>query len=174
MIMMSNEKAIQMLFESYREAHPKFDYISKNFTLTEMTKSSTASRLNIRNNPNDYQIFCMSCLARRILEPIRKHFGIPFSPNSAYRSKALNKAIGGSETSQHCQGEAVDIEIPRLSNLELFLWIKDNLNYDQLILEHHKKEISDSGWVHVSTKLIKSENRKEILINNGRGYKKYE
>ena len=70
-----------------------------------------------------------------MLEPIRVHYGMPFRPNSGYRSEALNKEIGGSSKSQHCTGEAVDLEVPGVSNYDLALWVEENLDFNQLILE---------------------------------------
>jgi len=111
--------------------------LTPNFTLEELTVTSTG----LRNNPNPAQIKCLTQLAKHILEPIRAKFGA-FSPNSAFRSVAVNKTVGGSTTSQHLRGEAVDITHPKVSNKELAKWIKNNLQYDQLILEE--------TWVHVS------------------------
>ena len=91
----------------------------------------------------------MKILCETILQPIRDHFG-PISINSGYRGVVLNKTIGGSWKSQHCEGKAVDIECPGTSNRHVANWIADNCTYDQIILEFHDREIFDSGWVHVS------------------------
>ena len=98
------------------------------------------------------------------MEPIRENYGIPFSPNSAYRSPKLNNAVGSSHKSQHLKGQAVDIEIPSIDNYQLAQWIRNNLDFDQLILEFYNGEPS-SGWVHVS---FAEENRKQLLTFNGK------
>jgi len=106
-------------------------------------------------------------LAGKILEPVRKQYGIPFSPSSGYRSIELNRAIGSKDTSQHTKGEAVDFEVPGVSNYELACWVRDNLEYDQLIREFGVPGDPSSGWVHVSLK--GSGNRKECLTINKSG-----
>ena len=123
--------------------------LSKNFTLAEFTKSRIALKQNIENTPTDEHIENMKILCETILQPIRDHFG-PISINSGYRGIVLNKTIGGSLKSQHCEGKAVDIECPGTSNRHVAIWITDNCTYDQIILEFHDPEIFDSGWVHVS------------------------
>jgi hypothetical protein len=123
--------------------------LSKNFTLAEFTKSRIALKQNIENTPTDEHIENMKTLCEMILQPVRNHFG-PISINSGYRGVILNKTIGGSFKSQHCEGKAVDIECPGTSNRHVANWIADNCTYDQIILEFHDPEIFDSGWVHVS------------------------
>jgi zinc D-Ala-D-Ala carboxypeptidase len=144
--------------------------LSDHFTLAELTKSQTAARLGIDNTPDDVAIGNLAAMCDDILEPIRAHFGVPFSPSSAYRSEALNKAIGGSPTSAHCHGLAVDIELPRsagVSNPDLARWVKDNLVYDQIILEFWTGE-PGSGWVHIGDAL---EPRGQVLTyTRGKGY----
>jgi len=106
-------------------------------------------------------------IAQNILEPIRIVFDVPFAPSSGFRCEELNDRIGGSRTSQHCKGEAVDIELPGVSNLELARWCQDNLNFDQLILECWDGR-PDSGWVHISKA---EDNRLEVLTyQRGVGY----
>lgn len=101
-----------------------------------------------------------TALFRNVVQKVRDQFGVTVI-NSGYRGEALNKAVGGSSTSQHCKGEAVDIECPGTSNYDVAKWIEDNLDFDQLILEFITLGIPDSGWVHVS---YKSEgNRKQSL-----------
>ena len=134
--------------------------LSKNFTLTEFTKSQTALRLGIDNTPSDEHLGAAKLLFENVVQPVRDHFG-PTVINSGYRGPALNEAIGGAATSQHCRGEAVDIECPGVPNHEVAEWIQNNLDFDQLILEFYTQGIPDSGWVHVS--YIPEGNRKQSL-----------
>ena len=134
--------------------------LSKNFTLTEYTKSQTALRLGIDNTPNEDHLASAKLLFERVVQPVRDHFG-PTVINSGYRGPELNAAIGGAATSQHCRGEAVDIECPGIANHEVAEWIQNNLDFDQLILEFYTLGIPDSGWVHVS--YIPEGNRKQSL-----------
>jgi len=134
--------------------------LSKNFTLTEYTKSQTALRQGIDNTPGDEHLASAKLLFEKVVQPVRDHFG-PTVINSGYRGPALNAAVGGSSSSQHCKGEAVDIECPGVPNYDVAKWIEDTLDFDQLILEFYTPGIPDSGWVHVS---YKSEgNRKSVL-----------
>lgn len=144
--------------------------LSPHFTLGEMTRSQTASRNDIDNTPPDELMPKLILLCENILEPVRNHFGIPFSPSSGFRSVELNKAIGGSENSQHCKGEAVDLELPGISNYDLAAWIEANLEFDQLILECYVQGQPASGWVHVSLKDDVSNNRKLALTYTNRAY----
>jgi zinc D-Ala-D-Ala carboxypeptidase len=131
--------------------------LSKNFTLAEMTKSSTAKRLGIDNTANEAQIESLRELCQKVLQPIRDNFG-PVRVTSGLRVPALNTAIGGSSSSQHCKGEASDIDFGN-RNGEVFEWIKANLNFDQLIWEFGDSKCPD--WIHISYKYGK--NRKQIL-----------
>jgi zinc D-Ala-D-Ala carboxypeptidase len=125
--------------------------LTKSFYLNEFEKSSTALRLGIDNSiPPGTITENIELLAICVLQPIRDHFNLPVVINSGYRSPALNKAVQGSLTSQHCKGEAADIEIPGVSNYDLAIWIRDNLAFDQLILEFYTPGDPSSGWVHVS------------------------
>jgi zinc D-Ala-D-Ala carboxypeptidase len=134
--------------------------LSKNFTLTEFTKSQTALRMGIDNTPDGEHLGNATELFRNVVQKVRDKFG-PTVINSGYRGPELNKAIGGSATSQHCKGEAVDIECPGTPNYDVAKFIEDELDFDQLILEFYTPGIPDSGWVHVS---YKSEgNRKSVL-----------
>ena len=142
-------------------------YLSPNFTLSELTKSSTAQRLGLDNTPDEIAVGNLQALAQNILQPCRNHFGIPFTPSSGYRSIALCEAIGSSAKSQHAKGEAADFEIPSISNLELAKYIRDNLIFDQLILEYYNHTQPDSGWVHCSYSLS---NRREVLTFDGDSY----
>jgi len=126
--------------------------LSANFSLKELTKSDTATRLGIDNTPNQETIDNLKMLCEKVLQPVREHFGKSVTVNSGYRSPELNSspAVGGSKTSDHCKGMAADIEIAGVANAELAQWIMNNLTYSQLILEFYTQGIPDSGWVHVS------------------------
>lgn len=135
--------------------------LSKNFSLAEFTKSQTATRRGIDNTPEGEHLDAAVALFENVVQPVRDAFG-PTVINSGYRSADLNTAVGGSSRSQHCKGEAADIEVPGTPNAELAAWIRDNVEFDQLILEFYTPGIPDSGWVHVSYKADGS-NRKSIL-----------
>lgn len=136
------------------------DRISKNFTYAEVIGSDKAREFDIDNNlPSIYYMNVIN-VAVHILEPIRAHFEIPFSPNSWYRCFKLNKLVSGSNASDHMIGAAVDIKIPDVSLLTLAKWIRDNLEFDQLILE--------PTWVHVSYK--NNNNRLQVLRNENGKY----
>jgi hypothetical protein len=124
--------------------------LSANFTLKELTKSDTATRLGLDNTPDDEALENLKTLCEKVLQPVREHFDKSVSVNSAYRSPESNAAVGGSKTSDHCKGMAADIEIVGVANADLAQWIMDNLEYTQLILEFYTPGIPDSGWVHVS------------------------
>jgi hypothetical protein len=124
--------------------------LSANFTLKELTKSDTATRLGLDNTPNDEALENLKTLCEKVLQPVREHFGKSVTVNSGYRSPESNAAVGGSKTSDHCKGQAADIEITGVANADLAQWIMDNLEYTQLILEFYTSGIPDSGWVHVS------------------------
>ena len=124
--------------------------LSANFTLKELTKSDTATRLGLDNTPDDEALENLKTLCEMVLQPVREHYGKSVSVNSAYRSPESNAAVGGSKTSDHCKGMAADIEIVGVANADLAQWIMDNLEYTQLILEFYTPGIPDSGWVHVS------------------------
>lgn len=141
--------------------------LSPHFSLNELTKSQTAVRRGLKNQPNNTQIENLRRVALNILEPVRAHFGRPFSPSSGFRSQALNAAIGSKSTSQHTRGEAVDFEIPGVPNKKAAEWIRDHLEFDQLILEFHDPDDPGSGWVHVSLKDV--DNRGQVLTLNHRG-----
>lgn len=124
--------------------------LSENFQLHEFTRSQTATRRGIDNTPGQQEIASLRLLCEKVLEPVRAHFGAPVRISSGYRSPALNRAIGGSRTSQHAKGEAADFEIAGVSNVEVCRWMEARLNYDQLILEFYTPGIPNSGWIHVS------------------------
>ena len=139
--------------------------LSTHLTLEECTVSDTAKRLGISNQPTEKHLESMKLLANNIFEPIRMHFGKPIFVSSGYRSEALNKAIpGSSSTSQHCKGEALDLDQDGkgtgVSNVDVFNFIKANLNFDQLIWEYGDDKNPD--WVHVSYSPSGSQ-RKQIL-----------
>ena len=140
--------------------------LSKNLSLSEMTKSRTASRLGIDNSPTPDHFKNMQVLANKIFQPIRDYFGVSFSVSSGYRSEALNKAIGGSTKSQHCKGQAIDIDRDYRhdpNNAQVFHYIKDNLEFDQLIWEFG----AEPKWIHVSWN--KKKNRKQVLVTKRKG-----
>ena len=141
--------------------------LSKHFSLSELTKSDTAIRKGIDNTPNDQEVENLILLCNEILEPVREHYGIPFAPNSGFRCLDLNRAIGSSDKSQHVYGKAVDFEIPGLDNKEVALWVMENCDFDQLILEFYKEGEPSSGWVHCSYDVDK-EHRKSARIFDGR------
>ena len=126
-------------------------YLTKNFSYQEMIKSSTAQRMGVSNEATREHVINLVNLCNYILQPVRDEFG-PIRINSGYRSPALNSKVGGSETSQHCNGEAADFESSRISNPELATWIAKNLDFDQLILEFYDGKDPHSGWVHCSYK----------------------
>ena len=139
--------------------------LSENFSLEELIRSSTARRIGLDNIPNDEHLKNLQVVVDEIAQPLRDHFGKPVRINSGYRSPALNAAIGGSKKSQHSKGEALDLEIDGVSNLEVADWITDNCDYDQVILEfYNPAEGPNSGWVHASCKANLSENRERNLI----------
>ncbi len=135
--------------------------LSAHFTLDELVKSSLASRLGIDNTPGETEINCLKQVAEHVLEPVRSRYEVPFSPNSGYRCLALNRALKSSDNSQHVKGQAVDIEVPGVTNLDLALWIFANLDFDQLILECYEPGTPNSGWVHCS--YVPENGRKEVL-----------
>ena len=128
------------------------DYkLSPHFWLSELVKSETAERLEIDNWPTEERVIQnLRLVATRILEPVRMHYGIPFSPNSGYRCLELNQELRSKDTSQHVQGEAVDFELPGIDNFALASWCEKNLDFDQLILEFYTPGYPRSGWVHGS------------------------
>ena len=146
--------------------------VSKNFALSEMVKSATAERLNVDNSPSTIHLVNLTHLAIHILQPVRDQFGV-ITINSGYRSPALNAKVGGSKTSQHCNGQAADFESFSTPNPDLAKWIANNLEFDQLILEFYDGVDPNSGWVHCSYNLMG--NRRKILTalktKNGVVYK---
>ena len=123
--------------------------LTRNFSLLELTKSDTAIRKGIDNNPNADQIEKLKALCENILQPVRDHFG-RVKVTSGFRSVELCTAIGSSANSQHAKAEAADFECPGVDNAELADWIHKNLPYDQLILEFYTPGEPNSGWIHCS------------------------
>jgi uncharacterized protein YcbK (DUF882 family) len=134
--------------------------LSKNFVLSEFTKSDTGTRLGIDNTPPPQAVENLKLLVALVLQPLADHFKT-VTVNSGFRSLELNKAIGGATNSQHLSGLAADIEVPGVSNYDLACWIRDNLKFDQLILEYYTPGNPSSGWVHVS--ISSGKLRKEVL-----------
>jgi len=135
--------------------------LSTNFKLSEFTKSQTAERKGINNTPEGEHLDNALKLFENVVQPIRDKWGVTII-NSGYRSEKLNAAVGGSQRSQHCKGQAVDLEVPGVANADLANWIVECLDFDQVILEFYTPGIPDSGWVHVSYVSPES-NRKSIL-----------
>ena len=152
--------------------------LTANLTLAELTKSATATRLGIKNEPTVEHLINLKSTALNIFQPLRNHFGHPIAVTSGYRSEALNKQIKGSSKSQHTKGEAIDVDahiFEGMTNRDIFLFIKDHLYFDQLIGEFPDKN-GEFAWVHVS--YIKENNRGEVLIaykseDNRTMYKRY-
>jgi hypothetical protein len=136
--------------------------ISKHISYKEATKSLTAIRLGLENKPNEYELSNMIGVAENIFEPLREWVNDPIKVNSFFRSIELNEAIGGSARSQHCQGRAIDIDdtYGHATNAEMFNWVKENLNFDQMIWEFGDDENPD--WVHISW-VSKDQNRNRCL-----------
>ena len=147
--------------------------VSKHLTLKEVTKSNTATRHGIDNTPTVEHEINLRLVAENIFESIREHFNVPIGISSGYRSEKLNKAVRGSKTSDHCKGKALDIDADifgKLTNADIFNYIKDNLEFKQLIWEYGTN--TNPGWVHVS--YDPSNNKKQVLrAVKGRGYTNY-
>jgi len=142
--------------------------LSANFSLEELTKSQTAERQSIPNNPDENGIYYLRMVAEKILQPVRNHYGIPFTVSSGFRSVDLCLAIGSKATSQHTKGQAVDFEVPGISNMDLSYFIKTTLDFDQLILEFYRG--GNTGWVHCS---VADTPRKDLLTyDKSNGYRK--
>lgn len=136
--------------------------ISKHISYKEATQSQTATRLGIPNVPSQYDVQNMQLLAEKVFEPLREFFDVPIYVSSFYRSKELNQAIGGSSRSQHCEGRAIDLDdvYGGVTNAEIFQFIANILDYDQLIWEFGNDE--NPAWVHVSY-VSEDQNRKQML-----------
>ena len=141
--------------------------ISKHISYKEGVHSITAIRKGIDNEPNEEQLANMKLVANNVFEPLRVFINGPIKVNSFFRSPDLNKAIGGSTKSQHCKGQAIDIDdtYGKSTNAEMYWWIKDNLDFDQMIWEFGSNDNPD--WVHVS--YVSSENNRNRCL---KAYKK--
>ena len=138
--------------------------ISKHISYKEAVGSNYAKQKGIKNKPNEEQVENMKLLAEKVFEPLREWVDAPIKVNSMFRSLELNTALKGSKTSSHMNGEAMDItSMGGKSNLEMFHWIKDNLEFDQLIWEFG----AEPKWLHVSYN--KDKNRKQVLVTKKRG-----
>ncbi len=124
--------------------------LTTNFTLAEMVKSDTALRHDMDNTPGEKEIENLKRLAEKVLQPVRDSYQKGVKVNSGYRAPEVNAKVGGSKTSDHCKGQAADIEIPGVANADLAKWITENLDFTQVILEFYTPGVPDSGWVHVS------------------------
>ena len=150
--------------------------LSANFTLDELIKSQVATRKNISNNPSPQQIENLKALAINILQPIRTNFDKPMIISSGFRCAELCLEIGSSINSEHCAHEksaAADFEIWSIDNKELAMWIKDNLEFNQLILEFYKSGDPNSGWIHCSYSTEHNKNQFLIAYKNEEGKTKY-
>jgi len=136
--------------------------ISKNISYKEGVHSNTAIRRGIDNVPNEEQLSNMKLLAEKVFQPLREWVGKPIKINSFFRSPKLNTAIGGSSKSQHCKGQAIDIDdtFGYVSNAEMYHWIKKNLDFDQMIWEFGDND--NPNWVHISY-VSPEENRNRCL-----------
>jgi len=137
--------------------------LTSNLSLAEVTKSATAIRKGIANTPTATHLIALKEVSKNIFQPCREHFGKPLAVTSGYRSEELNEAINGSKRSQHSKGEALDLDADvfgGFSNAELFNYIKNHLNFDQLIWEFGNN--NNPAWVHCSYKT--QGNRNEVLI----------
>ena len=147
--------------------------ISKHISYKEGVYSRTATRLNIKNNPNAEQMKNMIAIAEEVFEPLRAYVGGPIKINSFFRSPELNKAIGGSGKSQHCHGQAIDLDdtFGRCTNAEMFEFIREHLDFDQMIWEFGNDDNPD--WVHVSYVSPKDNRNRCLLAYKDNGKTKY-
>jgi hypothetical protein len=149
--------------------------LSENLYLSEVTRSESAKRHGINNQPTPEHIENFKLLAEKIFQPIREHFKVPIRISSGYRSKELNAKIGGSASSQHCKGQAIDIDQDgtSITNRQVFDFIKDNLPFDQLIYEFG--DDNNPNWIHVS--YSRNQQRGQVLkafkLNNQTKYFPY-
>ncbi|CAB4153989.1 Peptidase M15A, C-terminal [uncultured Caudovirales phage] len=145
--------------------------LSKNLSLAEVVRSESAKRRGINNMPTAEHLENLKELALNVFQPIRDHFKVPIHVSSGYRSRILNNAVNGAAKSQHCLGEAIDIDVDgtSITNKQVFEYIKENLDFDQLIWEFGNDLNPD--WVHVS--FNKESNKKQVLIAKRNGIKTY-
>ena len=147
--------------------------ISKHISEKEATKSITALRLGLANTPNGNALANMKQLAEKIFEPLREHVGGPIKINSMFRSEELNKAIGGASSSQHCKGMAMDLDdvYGHKTNAEMFDWICDHCNFDQIIWEFGDDK--NPAWVHVSYISVEKNRNRKLLAEKEFGKTTY-
>jgi|TARA_R110002020_G_scaffold206071_1_gene411122 zinc D-Ala-D-Ala carboxypeptidase len=147
--------------------------ISKNISYRESIHSNTAKRRGIDNSPKAEHIDNMRLVAEKVFEPLREWVGGPIKVNSFYRSEATNRAVGGTGKSQHCKGQAIDIDdvFGHKTNAEMFHYIKDNLEYDQIIWEFGDEY--NPNWIHISYDKNNNRNRALRAVKKG-GRTKYE
>lgn len=141
--------------------------LTEHFTLAEMIVSPTAKRLGIPNTPTAEHIENMRYCCEKILEPVRAKFG-PVTVNSSYRAPLVNKAVGGSATSQHVNGQAIDFEVKGVDNKTVADWVADNLEFDQVILEFYSAGDKNSGWVHASIKKAGGNRRQRLIASKSK------
>jgi hypothetical protein len=148
--------------------------LSPNFSLKELTTSEVATRNGLDNTPDEKTIANLKTLVETILQPLRDHYGKSVRVSSGYRSPEVNSFVGGSKTSDHCKGQAADIEISGVANGDLAKYIAENFKFTQVILEFYTQGIPDSGWVHVSYDAdnLKCETLTATKINNKTVYLK--
>lgn len=142
--------------------------LSPHFSLAEFTRSDTAARYGIDNDPGRRHVIAMQALCHGVLEPVRAQFGRPVRITSGFRTPALCRRVGSSGRSQHAKGEAADFEISGVSNYEVAAWIRDNLTFDQLILENYVQGQPNSGWIHCSYRADRA--RRQALTYSRRKY----
>ena len=147
--------------------------LSKHVSYKEGIHSITALRLGLKNDPSDVHLANMRLISEKVFEPLREHVGGPIKINSFYRGPELNKAIGGSSKSQHCHGQAMDIDdtFGHMSNADMYKWIKENLDYDQMIWEFGTDLNPD--WVHVSYVSLESNRNRCLKAYRENGKTKY-
>ena len=136
--------------------------LSENLSLKEVIKSATAIKRGISNEPTIEHLENLKAVAENIFQPLRSHFGVPIAVTSGYRSAELNGIIGGSATSQHCKGEALDLDADvygKVTNAQIFGYLREHTDFDQLIWEFGDED--DPDWVHCS--YTKGENRGQVL-----------
>lgn len=130
------------------------------FKISELLYSNKAKQLNIDNTPNIQALDCLLDIIYYVLNPARKHFNVPFNITSGFRCPELNKKVGGKDNSQHLKGQAADFVVNIIPLHDVFEWIKNNLEYDQLLFERNSK---GDVWIHVS--YVKGHNRKQAIDN---------
>lgn len=150
--------------------------LSKHLSYSEVTKSATALKFGIKNIPSEKHLNNLEIYAQKIFEPIRNHFNVPIFVSSGYRSKKLNSIIGGSKSSQHCKGQALDLDQDhrnsKITNKDIFLFVKDSLDFDQMIWEFGDSD--NPGWVHVSYNPDRENQRNQVLVaTKSKGKTKY-